>query len=206
MVVGNSPDFGASYAQCFAWSESANHTYSVGDPAWDDPTGSKGWSTSSNGFVAGLQPANDYDHAAADDYDHAAADDYDHAAADDYDHAAADDYDHAAADDYDHAAADDYDHAAADDYDHARDRETTTTEMTTTTTAPTTTETVPEVSVAGIQIEAPVAAQVTQATLPFTGVSTTSMAVIAAGLAAMGILLLALSRQSEERNPARSWN
>ena len=53
---------------------------------------------------------------------------------------------------------------------------------------------------------APVAAQVTQATLPFTGMSTTSMAVVAAGMAALGLLLLAASRQTEEKSPARSWN
>jgi hypothetical protein len=62
------------------------------------------------------------------------------------------------------------------------------------------------VSVGGIQVSSPVAAQVTQATLPFTGLSTTSMAVIAAALAALGLLLLAVARSTEEKSPARSWN
>jgi hypothetical protein len=32
------------------------------------------------------------------------------------------------------------------------------------------------------------------------------MAVVAAGLAAMGLLLLAVSRDTEEKDPARSWS
>jgi LPXTG cell wall anchor motif len=60
--------------------------------------------------------------------------------------------------------------------------------------------------VAGIQVSAPVAAQVTQATLPFTGVSTTGLGVIAAALAGAGVLALALSRRIEERESLRSWN
>ncbi len=82
---------------------------------------------------------------------------------------------------------------------------TTTTEAPTTTAAPTTSTTA-GVGVAGIQVSAPVAAQVTQATLPFTGISTTSMAVVAAGLAAMGLLLLAATRKADGKHLARSWN
>ncbi|MGI8513549.1 MAG: hypothetical protein ACR2NT_00125 [Acidimicrobiia bacterium] len=70
----------------------------------------------------------------------------------------------------------------------------------------TTASTAGGVGVAGIQVSAPVVAQVTQATLPFTGVSTTSMAVVSAGLAALGLLLLAASRRSDEQDPARSWS
>ncbi|HJU51925.1 MAG TPA: hypothetical protein VJ815_06295 [Acidimicrobiia bacterium] len=59
---------------------------------------------------------------------------------------------------------------------------------------------------AGIQVSAPAAAQVTQATLPFTGVSTTGLGVIAAGLAAAGVLFLAASRRMEEKESLRSWS
>jgi hypothetical protein len=47
---------------------------------------------------------------------------------------------------------------------------------------------------------------VTQATLPFTGVSTTGLGVIAAGLAAAGTLFLAASRRMEEKESLRSWS
>ena len=97
-----------------------------------------------------------------------------------------------------------------------QDEETTTTGQQTPTTAgqqtsstsvqATTASTAGGVGVAGIQVSAPVVAQVTQATLPFTGVSTTSMAVVSAGLAALGLLLLAASRRSDEQDPARSWS
>ncbi|MFN2487060.1 MAG: hypothetical protein ABR609_10725 [Acidimicrobiia bacterium] len=97
-----------------------------------------------------------------------------------------------------------------------QDEETTTTGQQTPTTAgqqtsstsvqATTASTAGGVGVAGIQVSAPVVAQVTQATLPFTGVSTTSMAVVSAGLAALGLLLLAASRRNDEKDPARSWS
>ncbi|MGH8928138.1 MAG: hypothetical protein ACRDWH_07285, partial [Acidimicrobiia bacterium] len=61
--------------------------------------------------------------------------------------------------------------------------------------------------VGGIQVSAPAPAQVaTQETLPFTGVSTGSMAMLAVALAGAGVLLLAASRQSEEKSAVRSWN
>ena len=54
----------------------------------------------------------------------------------------------------------------------------------------------------GIQVSAPVAAQVeTQETLPFTGLSTSSMALLAIALAGIGSSLLMASRQAEERTP-----
>ena len=97
-----------------------------------------------------------------------------------------------------------------------QDEETTTTVQQTSTTAGqqtsstsvqvTTASTAGGVGVAGIQASAPVVAQVTQATLPFTGVSTTSMAVVSAGLAALGLLLLAASRRNDEKDPVRSWS
>jgi hypothetical protein len=63
------------------------------------------------------------------------------------------------------------------------------------------------VSVGGIQATIPTVAQVvTQETLPFTGLSTPGMAALAVALAAAGGILLAASRQTEERNPVRSWN
>ena len=72
--------------------------------------------------------------------------------------------------------------------------------------------------VLGIQVSAPEAAQVaaaqvaaaqvaTQETLPFTGVSTSSMALLAIAFAGTGVLLLMASRRAEEeRTPVRSWN
>ena len=83
---------------------------------------------------------------------------------------------------------------------------TTTTQASTTSTAA-----VGETEVLGIQVSAPAAAQVaqveTQETLPFTGVSTSSMALLAIAFAGMGILLLMASRKAEEeRTPARNWN
>ncbi|HJR87330.1 MAG TPA: hypothetical protein VJ930_06715 [Acidimicrobiia bacterium] len=47
-------------------------------------------------------------------------------------------------------------------------------------------------------------AQVTQGTLPFTGIPATSVASVAASLAALGLLLLALSRSGEPAS--RSWD
>jgi hypothetical protein len=99
---------------------------------------------------------------------------------------------------------------------------TSTTASTTTTTAPptttapssTTTGSTPndqevenvEVEVLGIQATNPVQAQVGTDTLPFTGISTSSMVGLGAALAAGGAILLAASRRTEERNAKRSWN
>jgi hypothetical protein len=64
-----------------------------------------------------------------------------------------------------------------------------------------------ETEVLGIQVSAPAVAQVeTQGTLPFTGLSTGSMALLAIALAGVGALLLMASRQAEERTPVRNWN
>jgi hypothetical protein len=60
-------------------------------------------------------------------------------------------------------------------------------------------------TVLGIQVTAPVVGQVTQVTLPFTGLPAESMAVWAASLALLGLLLLAASRRQTERIPGRSW-
>ncbi|MGH8924168.1 MAG: hypothetical protein ACRDWA_05945 [Acidimicrobiia bacterium] len=53
---------------------------------------------------------------------------------------------------------------------------------------------------------APVVAQVTQVTLPFTGLPATSMAFGAAALAALGLMLLAASRGPAEKVSSRSWD
>jgi hypothetical protein len=82
---------------------------------------------------------------------------------------------------------------------------------TTTQASTTSTVTVGETEVLGIQVSAPEAAQVspaqvaTQETLPFTGMSTSSMALLALALAGLGILLLMASRNPEERTPVRNW-
>ena len=60
-------------------------------------------------------------------------------------------------------------------------------------------------TVLGIQVTAPVVGQVTQVTLPFTGLPAESIAVWAASLALLGLLLLAASRGQTERSPGRSW-
>jgi hypothetical protein len=61
----------------------------------------------------------------------------------------------------------------------------------------------------GIQVSAPETPQVnqvTQETLPFTGISTGSMALLAAAFAGVGLLLLLAARQNDEKSPVRSWN
>jgi hypothetical protein len=83
---------------------------------------------------------------------------------------------------------------------------TTTTQATTTTTQPPTVVTQPETGVLGIEVSAPVVAQVSQVTLPFTGISTGSIALLAAAFAAVGVLLLLVPRQNDEKGSARSWN
>jgi hypothetical protein len=105
----------------------------------------------------------------------------------------------------------------------AQESTTTTAQESTTTTAQVTTtqpessttssslpfDSVPEVEteVLGIQVSAPEAAQVaTQETLPFTGISTGSVALLAAAFAGVGLLLLLAARQSKEKTPARSWS
>ncbi len=90
------------------------------------------------------------------------------------------------------------------------DQTTASTAATTASTAGTTASTTGSlnevtVSVGGIQVSAPAVAQVTQATLPFTGLSTTSIATLAAGLAAIGLLLLAAARRVDEEAPVRRW-
>lgn len=99
---------------------------------------------------------------------------------------------------------------------------TTTQPSATTTTAPTTTEaptttttqasvnSVPETGVLGIQVSLPENAQVaavTVETLPFTGLSSGSMALFAAASAGAGLLLILLAaRRKDEKSPTRSWN
>lgn len=58
----------------------------------------------------------------------------------------------------------------------------------------------------GIQVTAPVVGQVTQGTLPFTGMPATSVAAAAASLAALGLLLLLLARVPSEEAAGRSWD
>ena len=56
VVVENLSDFGTGHSEVYPWSSSANHTYSVVVTAWDDPTGSKGWSKSWNGSWQACNP------------------------------------------------------------------------------------------------------------------------------------------------------
>ena len=84
----------------------------------------------------------------------------------------------------------------------------TTTAPPVTTTQPPTPTTEPETEVLGIQVtapETPQVNQVTQVTLPFTGISTGSMALLAAAFAGVGLLLLLAARQNDEKSPVRSW-
>jgi hypothetical protein len=86
---------------------------------------------------------------------------------------------------------------------------TTTQQESSTTSSSVPFDSVPEVDteVLGIQVSAPEAAQVaTQETLPFTGISTGSMGLLAAAFAGVGLLLLLAARQNEEQTPARSWS
>ena len=102
----------------------------------------------------------------------------------------------------------------------AEETTTTTAEETTTTTADvggttvttaesTTTTSEPPVTVSGIVVTLPSNPQVsntTAGTLPFTGMSTGSVAVIGAALTAMGALLLVASRRGEDKSAVRSWS
>ncbi|MDP3985050.1 MAG: hypothetical protein Q8Q52_08630 [Acidimicrobiia bacterium] len=87
---------------------------------------------------------------------------------------------------------------------------TTTAAGTTTTTAAGTTTTTAEVG--GIVVTNPSNPQVsntsasTASTLPFTGMSSGSMAIIGAALAGMGSLLLVASRKGEDKLAVRSWS
>lgn len=92
---------------------------------------------------------------------------------------------------------------------------TPTTEDTTPTTEETTSTTEDDSEVGGIVVTNPsnpqvtpttAAAGTTASTLPFTGMSTGSVAVIGAALAALGTLLLVASRRSEDKVAARSWS
>ncbi|MFN2485060.1 MAG: LPXTG cell wall anchor domain-containing protein [Acidimicrobiia bacterium] len=53
---------------------------------------------------------------------------------------------------------------------------------------------------------AAVVAQVTQATLPFTGLPTSTLALIAVGLVSLGLVLVMISRRGEETTPTKPWN
>ena len=93
----------------------------------------------------------------------------------------------------------------------AEETTTTTAEVggTTVTTSASTTTTEPPVTVSGIVVTLPSNPQVsntTAGTLPFTGLSTGSVAVIGAALTAMGALLLVASRRGEDKSAVRSWS
>ncbi|HKX75877.1 MAG TPA: LPXTG cell wall anchor domain-containing protein [Acidimicrobiia bacterium] len=90
---------------------------------------------------------------------------------------------------------------------------TTTVEETTTTTAEETTTTAEatttSATVGGIVVTQPSTPQVSQttaSTLPFTGISSGSVAVIGAGMAGLGALLLVASRRGEDKAAIRSWS
>ncbi len=103
VVVENLSDFGTSHHEVYPWSSSANHTYSVVVIAWDDPTGSKGWSKSWSGSWQACNPPTTTTTAPPTTTTTAAADDYYDGCADDYDHGSADDHDRCA-DHYDHGS------------------------------------------------------------------------------------------------------
>ena len=86
--------------------------------------------------------------------------------------------------------------------------QTTTTEQATTTTSLTVASVADaEVAVLGIQVSTPAAEQVaTPVTLPFTGLSTGSLALLAVSLVGAGVLLLLASRQPETKVTLRSWS
>jgi len=60
--------------------------------------------------------------------------------------------------------------------------------------------------VSGIQVTAAVVAQVTQATLPFTGLPTSTLALIVVGWVSLGLVLVMISRRGEETTPTKPWN
>jgi len=59
--------------------------------------------------------------------------------------------------------------------------------------------------VSGIQVTAGVIGQVTQVTLPFTGLSTTVLSLVLAALAGVGLVFLAMARRDEEEIPMKPW-
>jgi hypothetical protein len=79
---------------------------------------------------------------------------------------------------------------------------------TTVTTSASTTTTEPPVTVSGIVVTPPSNPQVgsTASTLPFTGMSTGSLAVIGGGLIALGLALAVMSRRTEDSLASRSWS
>lgn len=100
----------------------------------------------------------------------------------------------------------------------AEETTTTTAEETTTTTADvggttvttsaSTTTTEQPVTVSGIVVTLASNPQVgsTASTLPFTGMSASSLAVVGGGLIAFGLVLAVMSRRGEDRSANRSWS
>lgn len=55
-TIRESQSFGTTFIKTYAWSPSApTHTWEVVVTAWDDPTGSKGWSVDQKGTVTGCE-------------------------------------------------------------------------------------------------------------------------------------------------------
>jgi len=55
-TVAESASFGDTFIKTYAWgSTAASHTWEVVVSAWDDPTGSKGWSVDQKGTVTGCE-------------------------------------------------------------------------------------------------------------------------------------------------------
>ena len=163
VIVDSESDFGTTYSATFPWDDTASHTYHVVVDAWDDPNNTKGWSISHQGSQ---QACRQVTTTTAQETTTTTAQETTTTTAPNNDLAPRP-----------RTAQETTTTTAQETTTTTQPEETTTTqpERTTTTQPEQTTSTAPSttigVEVAGIQVSAPVAAQVTQATLPFTGVS-----------------------------------
>jgi hypothetical protein len=205
--VVDDTDFNTSYHQQWAWSQQADHTYTVSVLAWDDPNGTRGWSKTWTGSFKACQRATTSTSQPTTTSTVPVTTSTSQPSTTTTQPATTTSTQPSTTTTGQQTTTTGQQTTTTGQQTTTTGGQSTTTtgQQTTSTTAPTTT-TVGEVGVAGIQVSAAVAAQATQQTLPFTGISTSSMAVVAAGLAAMGLLLIALSRQPEEKDPDRAWN
>ncbi len=215
VVVDSESDFGTTYSGWFPWDDTVSHSYHVVVAAWDDPNGEKGWSFSHQGSQQACRQVTTTTQQETT--------------------TTTTQQETTTTTQPEETTTTTQPEETTTTTQPEETTTTTLPEETTTTTLPeeTTTTTQPEqttttqperttttqpeqtttsapattigVEVAGIVVSAPVPAQVTQATLPFTGVSSAGLAVIAVSLAGLGVMALGLAKRTEDRAGVRSW-
>jgi hypothetical protein len=211
-------DFNTSFHQQWSWSSGVDHTYTVSVLAWDDPNGTRGWSKSWNGAFQACQrtttsqptttstaPVTTTTNSTTTTGQQTTTTTGQQTTTTVQQTTTTTGQQTTTTGQQTTTTGQQTTTTTGQQTTTTGQQTTTTGQQTTSSTDPTST-TSGDVGVAGIQVSAGVAAQVTEQTLPFTGISTSSMAVVAAGLAAMGLLLIAVSRDPEEKDPARAWN